>query len=108
MKHLHYPEMDSLDAAAVGLDGAEAVRFKLLSDDTVVLELAPGGHTPDHTHGDRERVIVMAGTGTVKSNQGLTFIQPADFIEFAPDEPHQIVNSGDDVLVLICFRNQGG
>ncbi|MDY6822478.1 MAG: cupin domain-containing protein [Thermodesulfobacteriota bacterium] len=106
MKHLHYPEIDSLDAAAVGLDGAEKVSLKLLSDNIVVLELAPGGHTPDHTHGDKERIIVMAGTGIVKSDQHQTPIHHPDFLEFAPDEPHQIINTGEYTLVLMCFRNQ--
>ncbi len=106
MKHAHYPDVDGIDALSIGLQGAEKMKVKLLSENSVCLELEPGGHTPDHNHGDKERIIVMSGAGEIKTNEDRKTIQPCDFIEFEADEQHQIINTSNNLLVIICFRNQ--
>jgi quercetin dioxygenase-like cupin family protein len=79
---------------------------KRLSDDVVVLELAPGGCTPYHAHPDRERLVIMSGQGEVRLDGVTTPVRTDDFVEFAGDELHQVNNSGKELLVITCFRNQ--
>ena len=106
MKHLYCPEVESLDTLSVGLEGAKKMRLKFLSDDSVWIEIEPGGHTPDHKHGDKERLVIMSGKGTIKLGEEYKEIQQDDFIEFQANELHQISNTGNEVLVTMCFRNQ--
>ena len=60
MKHLHCANVEAFDAQALGLDGAKHMTLKLLSDDSVWIVLEPEGHTPGHSHDDKERMVVMA------------------------------------------------
>jgi len=80
--------------------------LRLLSDDSVRIELEPQGHTPDHQHADKERLVVISGRGEIRVKGKRHSIRPQDFIELDADEPHQIVNSNDEKLVFVCFRNQ--
>lgn len=106
MKHLYCPDIESFDALSVGLEGAEKMKLKLLSEDSVWIELEPGGHTPDHKHDDKERLVVMSGRGIIKLGEERKEIQPDDFMEFHAKELHQIINTSDELLVIMCFRNQ--
>ena len=78
MKHLYSPDIESFDALALGLEGAEKMKLRLLSEDSVWIELEPGGHTPDHQHDDKERLIVMSGRGTIKLEDVRRELQPYD------------------------------
>ena len=106
MKHLYCPDVESLDALALRLEGANKMALKLLSEDSVWIELEPGGHTPDHKHQDKERVIVISGRGSIKFGEQQKEIQPNDFIEFDVNEPHQVLNTSNEMLAIMCFRNQ--
>jgi len=106
MKHIYFPDEKSIDSLALGLEGSAKMAVKLVSDETVVIELEPGGHTPDHTHGDKERVVVLSGEGEVEAAGGREKIKPDEFIEFDRGEAHQIINSGGEKLVFFCFRHQ--
>ncbi|MGD0276094.1 MAG: cupin domain-containing protein [Syntrophales bacterium] len=105
MKHLHCTDVTSFDAHALGLESTEKMKIRLLSEDSVWIELEPGGYTPDHKHDDKERMVVMSGKGIIKLGDNRTEIQPDDFIEVA-NEDHQIINTGKDLLAFMCFRNQ--
>lgn len=106
MKHLNCPCVESLDASALGLEGADKMALKPLSEDSIWIDLEPGGYTPAHQHDDKERVVVMAGKGIVKFGEERKELQPNDFIEFEPNEMHQIINNNDMKLSFMCFRNQ--
>jgi quercetin dioxygenase-like cupin family protein len=106
MKHFYCPEVDSLDALSVGLEGAKKMKLKLLSENAVWIEIEPGGHSPDHKHEDKERLVVISGKGTVKLGKEMKAVRQNDFIEFEPNELHQIINTGDEILATMCFRNQ--
>jgi len=105
MKHLHCTDVEIFDAPALGLEGTEKMKLRLLSEDSVWIELEPGGYTPDHRHDDKERMVVMSGEGIIKLGDQRKEIKPNDFIEIA-DEDHQIINTGTDLLTFVCFRNQ--
>ncbi len=106
MKHVHCPDVDGVDSLSIGLEGSANMIVKFISDDSVFIEIEPGGHTPDHTHSDKERVVVLSGKGEIKIAGERKNIKPSDFIEFDTDEQHQIINNNDEVLAFMCFRNQ--
>ena len=106
MKHLHCPHVEGFDALALGLEGSAKMKIKLLSDDSLWIELAPQGHTPDHSHGDKERALIINGMGELKVGGERKAIKTGDFIELDPDESHQFRNNSNDMLALVCFRNQ--
>ncbi|MBW1848465.1 MAG: cupin domain-containing protein [Deltaproteobacteria bacterium] len=106
MKHLYCPEVESLDALSVGRQGAEKMKLKFLSEDSVWIEIEPGGHTPDHKHDDKERLVIISGEGKIKLGEELKEIHQNDFIEFHANELHQIINTSEELLVTMCFRNQ--
>jgi len=106
MKHLHCCEVESFPAPDLGLEGTSKMNLRLLSEDAVWIELEPGGHAPDHKHDDKERVVVISGKGVIKLGNERKEIQPNDFIEIHANEDHQLINTGDEPLVIVCFRNQ--
>ncbi len=106
MKHVYCPDVEGVESRSIGLEGSANMIVKFISDDSVLIEIEPGGYTPDHVHGDKERVVVMSGQGEIKVEGVQKNIRPCDFIEFNADEQHQIINNGDEVLAFMCFRNQ--
>jgi uncharacterized cupin superfamily protein len=63
----------------------------------------PAGKTPYpyHSHSAQwEFYHVIAGSGKVRHQDGTTPIEPGDAFIFEPDQPHQVINDGADVLVL--------
>jgi len=106
MRHLYCPDVESFDALSLGLDGTEKMKLRLLSEDSVWIELEPGGHAPDHKHDDKERVVVMSGRGIIKLLDEQKEIKTNDFIELHANEQHQLINTSDELLVILCFRNQ--
>ena len=105
MKHLHCTDVEGYNAAVLGLEGTEKMKLRLLSDDSTWIELETGGYTPDHKHEDKERIVIMSGKGVIKLGNERKELRPNDFIEVA-NEDHQIINTGNDLLAFMCFRNQ--
>lgn len=106
MKHIYCQDVESLDASLLGIEGASKMTLKLISEDTVWIDILPGGFTPLHTHDDKERIVIMRGTGDIKCQGGIESVQPGDFVEFDRRESHQIINNSDSALALMCFRHQ--
>lgn len=67
-----------------------------------VFEVQPGASTPWHTHDWEHEVFVLAGKGDAVAGSGKTPLQPGFTVFVAPNEQHQFVNSGSDVLRFIC------
>jgi uncharacterized cupin superfamily protein len=70
--------------------------------DIEILRVPPGKTPyPYHLHSAQwEFYHVISGTGTVRNASDTTPIGPGDAFLFKPNEPHQIVNSGQADLVL--------
>lgn len=94
-----------MQAEALGLEGTRAMRLRLLSEDSAWIELGPGGFTPDHQHADKERIVMLSGLGAIRHAGRLKKIKAGDFIEIE-DEAHQFINTGQEPLTFVCFRNQ--
>jgi quercetin dioxygenase-like cupin family protein len=106
MKHIHCPEVEGLDSRALGLEGSANMTVKRLSQNSVCIVIEPGGHTPNHAHDDKERIVVISGKGEIVLDEGRKDIKHEDFVEFDAKERHQILNNGSDALTFMCFRNQ--
>lgn len=66
-------------------------------------EVAVGGHTPHHQHDYEHEVLILKGTGVVKSAAGDRPCQPGDVVWIPPNEMHQFVNAGTGTLEFICL-----
>ena len=110
MKITQYSDVASVSSERGGIIGAESLSVRPLvtpADGASVftmslLELAPGGSTPDHSHEREEGIFVKTGTGIVKHSGGETSIGPGSVLYISPNEEHQFVNTGEDVLELLC------
>lgn len=76
-------------------DGAENFSMRMF-------ELAPGGHTPLHTHPQEHEVFILEGKGTfVFEGQQHPF--SAEHVIFVPsNKEHRFMNTGDSVLRMLC------
>ena len=68
-----------------------------------LFEVAPGGHTPCHSHDWEHEVYVLGGAGEVRSPDGQVPIAASDCVLIPPNEEHQFVNTGDETLKFLCL-----
>jgi uncharacterized cupin superfamily protein len=75
--------------------------------DLEILRIPPGKTPyPYHLHSAQwEFYHVISGTGTARDASGSTPINPGDAFLFKPNEPHQILNSGEDDLILYVIAD---
>ena len=75
--------------------------------DLEILRVAPG-QTPYvyHSHSAQwELYHVISGNGIVRHKDGTTPVESGDAFLFAPDEPHQLTNTGEVDLVLLVIAD---
>ena len=68
-----------------------------------VFDVQPGANTPYHTHPWEHEVFVLAGQGVAKGANGETPIAYGTVAYIPPNEEHQFVNTGDEILRFICL-----
>jgi quercetin dioxygenase-like cupin family protein len=68
-----------------------------------VFEISPGGHTPRHTHAWEHEMFVHGGAGEVYGNGRWTPVKPGNVVLIPGEEEHQIRNSGEELLVVVCL-----
>jgi quercetin dioxygenase-like cupin family protein len=66
-------------------------------------ELAPGGHTPQHTHPYEHEVYVLEGEGVVLEGETEHAVQAGDVIFVCPDEVHQFRNPHARPFKFLCL-----
>jgi quercetin dioxygenase-like cupin family protein len=76
-------------------DGAENFSMRLF-------EIEPGAHTEFHTHPWEHEVFIVEGEGVVRKEDGEVPFSKGDVIFVRPNEKHQFLNKGREVLKLIC------
>jgi|WetSurSiteA1Bulk_404760.scaffolds.fasta_scaffold444329_1 mannose-6-phosphate isomerase-like protein (cupin superfamily) len=105
MKRLRFQDIEGHDASVLGFTGCENWTIKLLSDNSILNELGPGGYTPaEHIHDHNiERGVVLSGQGMIIHGKDRVEIRPNDFFEIVEGN-HQYVNTGNEGLVFLCFR----
>ncbi|MEA3470661.1 MAG: cupin domain-containing protein, partial [Thermodesulfobacteriota bacterium] len=106
MKRKYYKEPDSV---ILDLPGAKDISLRVIighedgapNFTMLLLEIAPGGHGPSHTHPWEEIIFVKSGTGEVKSGDETRPLGPGTAVFFAPNEPHQFLNTGTELLEFL-------
>jgi len=65
-------------------------------------DIAPGGHTPKHSHEWEHEVYVISGSGKITLHDQDVALTEGDAVLIEPGELHQFVNTGDASLQMIC------
>ena len=76
-------------------DGADKFALRLI-------EVAPGGSTPHHSHPYEHEVYVLEGKVRLLGEAGEHLLEAGDTAFVRPSEVHQFVNPGDGVLRFLC------
>ena len=91
------------------LPGAKGVTVRVLigAEDApgfimMLLEVAPGGFTPDHSHEWEEEIFIKSGRATLKTDEGERPLRVGDALLFDPNTAHQFINTGDEPLQFLC------
>lgn len=105
-------KLDQVAKTAVDLEGVRGITKQLVlgSADGVpnfsfrVFTLAPGGHSPHHSHQVEHLNIVLAGEGALLDGDGkLNPLRQGDFAFVAPGDVHQFRNtSASEDFVFVC------
>ena len=96
--------------AGAGKQVSEALGRKPFSTDLMerhpfdveICRIPPGKAAyPYHTHSAQwEFYHIISGHGTARHKGGKTPIEAGDAFIFGPDEPHQLINDGEEDLVM--------
>ena len=108
MKVNHYESVDQQPVEMEGSSGCK-VRWLLGERDGTPnfamrqFEVAPGGHTPRHSHPYEHEVFVLEGAGAIYEGDQKHPLKTGDVVFVAPDEVHQFENTGDAPLKFLCL-----
>jgi quercetin dioxygenase-like cupin family protein len=102
---------EQIEAAPVEMQGAAGCRMRCLigPEDGAPgftmrqFELAPGGHTPRHSHAYEHEVFVLEGRGMALAASGEHPLGPGTVVFVAPQEVHQFRNTGTGPLRFLCL-----
>lgn len=106
-KHDHYTRMP---ADEFGPD-APGVTIRRLIDEEFdgapfynlrMIEIAPGGHTPEHAHDNEHENFVLEGSGEVLYHGEFHPLGPGDVVFIPPASVHQYRNTGEGTLRFLC------
>lgn len=106
-KHTHYSEIPADEFG----DEAPGVTIRRLIDEEWdgapfynlrMLEIAPGGHTPDHAHANEHENFVVEGEGEVMVEGAYHPVGPGDVIFIPAGMRHQYRNAGDTTFRFLC------
>jgi len=67
-----------------------------------MIEIEPGGNSPNHAHPFEHENFVVEGKGRVFFNNEWHDIKPGDVIFVPPGEQHQYVNAGETIFKFLC------
>ena len=102
---------EEMDGNPVALEGVKDVSMRLLvgRDDgarTFAMRhftVEPGGHTPHHQHDWEHEIFILEGEGMLRSGDHQEPFKPGDFALIKPMEWHQVMNTTDKPVKIICL-----
>ena len=108
MKVNHYQQVPQ---QAVDMEGAAgcSVRWLVGQQDGAPnfamrqFEVAPGGHTPKHSHPYEHEVFVLEGEGVVLEGDTEHPLRAGDVVFVQPDDVHQFRNTGPRPMKFLCM-----
>jgi quercetin dioxygenase-like cupin family protein len=103
--------VDAHPQSVVTMEGATGAKMRMLvgPDEGAThfhmrhFEVEVGGHTPHHKHDYEHEVLILKGTGVLKSEDGDQPFRPGDVVWIPPNEMHQFRNTGDAPVEFICL-----
>ena len=109
-------QVNDIPGMAANMDGVQGVEMRMLigPDEGAAnfhmrqFDVAPGGHTPRHTHEWEHEMYVLAGAGTAWSVDGERAIAAGQCIFVPGGEEHQFRNTGDETLTFLCLVPASG
>ncbi len=111
MKIIHYKDVEAreLPVAGPGVSGRVVIGK---ADDNVnfcmrVIEVQPGAQIPPHTHPWEHQQFYHAGVGYIVKNGEKIALGPGNVVYVAPGEEHQIMNTGDEPMIIVCLVPDG-
>ena len=104
-------QLDDMAGSPVNMDGASDVSMRLLvgkNDGAPTFAMrhftvAPGGHTPRHSHPYEHEILILGGTGTAEYEGTIHEVRQGEALFVAPHATHQFVNTGDADFTFICL-----
>jgi len=102
---------EQVESLPVEMEGAEGCRIRSLigPDDGAPnfsmrhFEIAPGGHTPLHTHDNEHEVFVLEGQGVVMEGDREHPLRSGTVAFVPPNQKHQFRNTGPGPLKFLCL-----
>jgi len=100
--------IDEVERRPVDMEGAEDVTMAMMvgrADGAPTFALrqfvvAPGGHTPRHSHDYEHEVFVVSGRGTVLLEGAERPLKAGDVVFVPADEEHQFKAAGEPLRFL--------
>ena len=108
MKINHHEQVESRPVEMQGASGC-SVRWLVDQSDGAPnfamrqFEVAPGGHTPKHSHPYEHEVYVLEGSGVVFEGDEPHPITAGDVIFVTPGDVHQFRNLGEAPMKFLCL-----
>ena len=95
----------------VNMEGAEgaSIRWLISAKDgapnfaTRLFEIAPGGHTPFHSHFWEHENFILEGEGALVTEDGDKPFSKGDFIYIPSNYKHSYKNTGNTVMKFLCM-----
>ncbi len=95
----------------VEMDGASAVTMRMMvgrADGAPNFAMrhftvAPGGHTPRHSHDYEHEIYVVEGAGRVEQDGVFRDLKAGDVVYVKANATHQFVNAGPDPFKFLCM-----
>ncbi len=72
-----------------------------------MFQVAPGGHTPLHSHPWEHEIFVHSGKGAVFLGGQWTDVEPGTAIFIPGTAEHQMKSTGGDVFTVVCLVPAG-
>ncbi len=108
MKINHHEQVESRPVDMQGASGC-SVRWLVDQSDGAPnfamrqFEVAPGGHTPKHSHPYEHEVFVLEGSGVAVEGDTAHPLKQGDVVFVAPGDVHQFRNTGETPLKFLCL-----
>jgi len=107
---MHTAKWSAIEGKPVTDPEAKGVTIRVLMGENVGaptftmrhFEIAPGGHTPFHSHPWEHEVFVLSGRGIARRRDGQSRVGPGSFVYVPPDEEHNFENAGDEPFSFLC------
>ncbi len=102
---------EQVESNPVDMEGAEGCHVRWLVGEADgapnfamrQFEVAPGGHTPRHSHPYEHEIYVLDGSGVIVDGDVERPLTPGDVVYIAPDDIHQFRNTGASAFKFLCL-----